>query len=274
MYQNGAKEILHLFPETKNVVWDFEPHPYGLDLKGRERFAKAMKLPFTPSIEQITSQYRTMWFNYMVKLHTQYINRFVKTFKASAPNINFNLCSDSLYAGENTISAWCGVDVRLSDSVVDGHMHMPYYTGKKFFDDCQFNIKNLKKPFFPLIDPAEALYSFYKQYDTNKIKQNIIAIAALGGKGIGFGQSDAFSANYTKAIAQAYDIIYDVENFYHKSKRCDELFKFTPVNAISKTIIKNNKKITQISHNFSQTGYFSVISAEKFPFLKNYGISV
>ena len=244
MYKTGAKEIKRLYPETKNVTWDFEPHPYGFDQGGRERFAKAMKLSYTPTIEEINSKYRNAWFNYMVKLHAQYINRFVKIFKENAPGINFNLCSDNLYAGENTISAWCGVDVRLSDDVVDGHMHMPYYAGKKFFDDCQFNINNLKKPFFPLIDPAEALYSFYKQYDANKIKQNIIAVASLGGKGIGFWPSDAFSADYTKAISQAYDIVYDAEIFYTKGRRCDNDFTFTPVNAITKTVVNNNKKVT------------------------------
>jgi hypothetical protein len=251
MYRLGAQEIKRKHPTAKNVVWDFEPHPYGFDPKGRARFAKAVKLNHTPSIEEINTKYRTLWFNYMVKLHAQHINRFVSVFKENAPGINFQLCSDNLYAGENTISAWCGVDVRLSDAIVDGHMHMPYYAGKKFFDDCNFNIKNLQKPFFPLIDPAEALYSFYRQYDANKIKQNIIAVASLGGKGIGFWPTDAFSADYSKAISEAFDIVSKVEDFYTKGKRCDENYSFTPVNVINKIINKNGKKISLSFPNYS-----------------------
>jgi hypothetical protein len=235
-YRKGIREIVRIYPEVKNVVWDFEPHPYGFDQGGRARFARAMKLPTVPSIAEINAKYRSQWFSYMVKLHAQYVNKLAKILKAEAPQIKFWLCSDNLYAGPNPISSWCGVDVRLSDQFVDGHMHMPYYTGKRFFDDVQFNIKSLKKPFFPLIDPAETLYSFYSQYTPDKVRQNILAIAALGGIGIGFWPNDAFTADYFQAISNGFSMIAENEDFYFDGKRCEDEFSFIPVNAVVKKL--------------------------------------
>ena len=172
----------------------------------------------------------------MVKIHAQYINKVAKIFKEEAPHVQFHLCSDNLSAGPETISAWCGVDVRLSDAAVDGHMHMPYYAGTRFFDDVQFNIQSLKKPFFPLIDPAEYLLSFYQQYTPDKVRQNILAVAALGGKGIGFWPGDAFSGEYHKVISEAYGTISAHEDFYADGKRCEGDYTFIPVNTVTKKL--------------------------------------
>ena len=236
IYRTAAQELKRLHPEAREVVWDFEPHPYGFDLKGRERFARAHGLKHTPSIAEINSRYRNLWFKYMVKLHAEYANRFMRIFKESAPGVKFYFCSDNLYAAGDHISAWCGVDVRLSDEVADGHMHMPYYAGVRFFDDCGFNIRSLKKPFFPLIDPAEALYSYYRQYSADKVKQNIVAVASQGGKGIGFWPHDALSADYLKGISEGYDLVSAAEEFYAKGRRADDKFQVTVVNAMVKTV--------------------------------------
>lgn len=239
-YRLAAKEIARRYPEVRNVVWDFEPHPYGYDEGGRKRFAEALKLDHIPSIAEINDKYRSQWFRYMVDLHAKYANRVMKIFKEENPDIKFWFCSDNLYASGNHISSWCGVDVRLSDDAADGHMHMPYYSGTRFFDDVEYNIANLKKPFFPMIDPAENLISFYQQYNPAKVKQNILAAAALGAQGLGFWPNDALSANYLKAISEAYAMVSKAEEFYFSGKRCDNDFIFEPVNSMVKEVENTN----------------------------------
>ena len=240
VYRHAAREIRRLYPEVKDVVWDFEPHPYGYDEGGRKRFAQSLKLDHVPTIAEIQGKYRPEYFRYMVDLHARYANRAMRIFKDEAKGVRFWFCSDNLSASGSHISAWCGVDVRLSDEVADGHMHMPYYSGSRFFDDAAFNIAQLKKPFFPLIDPAENLASFYYQYNPAKVKQNILALAALGAKGVGFWPNDALSADYFKAISEAYAMVSSAEEFYISGKRCDGDFTFEPVNTMVKEV-KNDQ---------------------------------
>ena len=113
---------------------------------------------------------------------------------------------------------------------------MPYYAGARFFDDVAFNISSVKKPFYPLIDPAEKLESFYAQYTPEKVLQNILAVAAVGGIGIGFWPDDAFVSDYFKAISDGFGMIAENEDFYFKGKRVEKEFTFQPVNAIRKTV--------------------------------------
>lgn len=250
-YRLAAKEIARRYPEVRNVVWDFEPHPYGYDEGGRKRFAETLKLDHVPSIAEINDKYRSQWFSYMVDLHAKYANRVMKIFKEENPDIKFWFCSDNLYASGNHISSWCGVDVRLSDDAADGHMHMPYYSGTKFFDDVEYNIANLKKPFFPMIDPAENLISFYQQYNPAKVKQNILAAAALGAQGLGFWPNDALSADYFKAISEGFGMVSEAEDFYFNGKRCDDEFTFEPANSIVREIRdERGKKIKLYFPNF------------------------
>lgn len=246
------------WPDKKILVWDFEPHPYGYDDGGRERFARQMRLAKTPDIEEIKQNYSEQWFDYMVDLHARVIAKVAKIFKEELPDREFWLCSDNMYPGPRKISAWCGVDVSRSDAVLDGHMHMPYYAGTRYFDDVDFNIRNLKKPFFPLNDPAERLWSFFRQYTPLKIRQNIIATAALGGKGFGFWPDDTLSGEYFHQIASAYGDVARVEDFYFNGKRVDEEFKFTPRNVRTKEITgdggpMNSRKGLLTFPDFSRT---------------------
>ncbi len=246
LYRTAAREIQRLYPEVRDVVWDFEPHPYGYDEGGRKRFARVMKLEKVPSIAEINSKYRVQWFDYMVQLHARYINNLAGIFKEEAPRLKFWLCSDNLHAGKQTVASWCGVDVRLSDAHVDWHMHMPYYAGITFFDDMAVNLKSLKKPFFPLIDPGEAIYGYYRLYNPDKVKQNILAVAALGGKGIGFWPQDTFPADYYRAISESYAMVAEAEDFYFSGTRCDDDFTFTPLNSVIKTVKNDQGKAVRL----------------------------
>ncbi|MBQ6472185.1 MAG: carbohydrate binding domain-containing protein [Victivallales bacterium] len=235
-FREALREVARLHPEARDVVWDFEPHPYGYDAGGRERFARSLGLANVPSIEEINGQHRRQWFQYMVDLHAQYMAKFTKILKEELPQVRFWFCSDPLNAGPNPLSSWCGVDVRLSDADVDVHHHMPYYAGARFFDDIAFNIASLKKPFFPLIDPSERLASFYVQYTPPKVLQNILAVAALGGTGIGFWPDDAFTCDYYQAISQGFGLVSRHEDFYFSGKRTESIFTFIPVNSAVKMV--------------------------------------
>jgi|GEM_PF-1921513 len=243
-FRETLREIRKEYPDVKIFVWDFEPHPYGFDEGGRARFARVMGLAETPSIEKINSVYPEEWFNYMVKLHGECIGKVAKILHSELPDAEFWLCSDNLHAGGQPVAGWCGVDVRLSDQDVETHLHMPYYTGTRYFDDVAFNVNSLKKPFFPLIDPAENLWSFYKQYTPDKVRQNILATIALGGVGIGFWPEDAFTAHYYRTIADAFAAIAAGEDFYFDGKRADSEFTVTPRNAVEKTVTAQDGRKT------------------------------
>jgi len=246
--RNAIREWRRKAPEINNVVWDFEPGPNGFNEGGRARFAKIMNLGHIPTVQEIKGKYKQQWFKYMVQLHAEYIAKVVRIFREEYSDVKFWLCSDPMRSGKNRLSQWCAVDVSLSDNVLDGHMHMPYYCGARYFDDIKFNIDTLKKPFFPINDPAERMLSFFRQYTPEKLKQNIIATAALGGVGFGLWPNDALSGDYMTAIANAYHEIAKVEDFYFTGKRVDKEFTFKAKNTLSKEVISKNKR--KISINF------------------------
>ncbi len=230
------RKLKQVYPKLKYFSWDFEPHPYGYDEGGRARFAKKMNLDHVPSIEEINGKYYAKWFDYMVKLHAQLIEKTVRIFHEEMPGAHFWLCSDNLHAAEPHVARWCGVDVRLSDAVVDGHKHMPYYSGTRYFDDLAYNLANLKKPYLPLIDPAERIPSFFRQYSAPKVLQNTVATAALGAKGIGFYPDDVLPGEYFPAIAEAFRMVAAAEEFYFHGKRCDRDFTVRPRNVVSRKL--------------------------------------
>ena len=234
IYEKYVRTVLRALKKTygeiSHIWWDFEPHPYGYDEGGRKRFAKAAGLKYVPSIDEINKKYSNQYFNYMVKLHSELIAKNIRFVREELPGTKFWLCSDNLHADTPHVARWCGVDVRLSDDVVDIHNHMPYYAGTRYFDDIAFNVGKLKKPFLPLIDPAERLKSFYTQYSSDKIMQNIVATAALGGIGIGFWPDDLLPGEYFYGISKGFDMVSSAEDFYINGTRCDKDFKVRPRN--------------------------------------------
>lgn len=227
--------------KIKAIVWDVEPGAKNdcFSEKNRERFRDFAKLDHLPSIDEIRAKYGKEWFGFRVSQNSMIIANFSKAMRKYLPDVKFMLCSDPVHAGDNTVSEWCGVDIRLSDNDIDTHMHMPYYSGLRFYNDLKFNLEVLKKPYFPLIDPAEDMEYFYSQYTPEKVGQNIIAAAALGCEGIGFWPEDIFDGRYLTAISSAYSQLTYAEDFYY-SKRCKkETYKWEAVN-VSKTNIENS----------------------------------
>ena len=234
--RSTLRNLKKIYPDIKHLWWDFEPFVYGYDEGGRARFAKKMGLKNVPSIADIQKKYSEKYFDYMVNLHAELIAKNARIIREELPQVKFWFCSDNLHAEAPHVARWCGIDVSLSDKIVDYHMHMPYYTGTRFFDDTAYNIKKLKKTYFPLIDPAERILSFFSQYSADKIKQNIVATAALGGMGIGFYPDDLLPGEYYHAIADGYSKVSKAEEFYFDGIRCDEEISVKVKNAISRTL--------------------------------------
>ncbi|MBQ6597736.1 MAG: hypothetical protein IJH79_09310 [Lentisphaeria bacterium] len=259
IYEKYLRDVLRKIkknggPGLKNLIWEFEPHPYGFDEGGRKRFARKKGMDHTPSIEEINKKYANQWFDYMVKLHAEHIAKTAKIIREELPGVKFWLCSDNLHAAEPHVARWCGVDVALSDDVVDVHNHMPYYAGTRYFDDMAYCIAKLKKPYLPLIDPAERQLNFYRQYSAPKIEQNIVATAALGGIGIGFWVDDVMPGEYYHAIARGFEKVSKAEPYYFEGKRCKEDISVKPKNVISRKL-PNGKEISY--PDFSQTLRFT-----------------
>ena len=223
--------------KVEAIIWDLEPGAMGHGFSGenREKFKEFAGLDKAPSVEEINKHHANKWFAFRVEQHHLIIQRFSKAMRKYLPEVKFVLCSDPVHAGKHPVADWCGVDVRLSDEDVDLHMHMPYYAGLQYYNDIEFNLKSLKKPNFPLIDPAEDMDYFYSKYSPEKVKQNVLASAALGCVGIGFWPEDAFDGRYLARIAEGFDMVAQAEDFYFASKAAEGEFKWEPVNVLRKT---------------------------------------
>jgi hypothetical protein len=240
--------------KTDMIIYDCEPgaKDHGYSRENLRRFAKFAKLNETPSISDIRSKYASRWFEFRVVQHAKIIKKFCQAVHKHFPGVKAALSSDPIHVGDSPLAQWCGVDVRLSDDDVDVFMNMPYYSGVKYFDDVRLNVKILKKPNFPFIDPTEKMEHFYKRYTPQSVKQNIVATAALGCTGIAFWPSDAFDGRYLRSIAAAFYLASVGEKFY-KNKECSEKLKTSAENVLKKTFVDSGKKLTVEFPDFSSS---------------------
>lgn len=236
------------------IVWDIEPG--GMDYCFCENcldaFRKYAKLDKPVIKEDIKKKYSKEWFNFRVGLNAGLINRFCAAVKKNFPDIPPNICTDPLHADGEMIQQWCCVDVRLSDGNTALFMNMPYYSGVRYFNDVELNNKLLKTPNFPLNDPAEQMEMFFYRYTPEKIKQNIVATAALACKGFGFWPGDALDGAYLQNIKEAYSLVAQAENYYF-AERKDKLMKVKVENVFEKTINENGEKSVLSYPDFSAT---------------------
>ncbi|OQA86217.1 MAG: hypothetical protein BWY31_01420 [Lentisphaerae bacterium ADurb.Bin242] len=203
-------------PHTKAIALNYEPGTMShcFSTESRTRFRDFAKLPAVPSVADILSKYKPEWLRFRIRQHQQILERISAMIRTRLPGVEFWLISDPLQTGRQRVSEWCGVDVQAADPIVDIHQDMPYITGVPFFEMMKLNISELKKPCFPLIDPSENMAMYYNRYTPEKVMQNIVATAALGGYGIGFWPADVFDGRYLHSIRDAYAAIAEVEPFY------------------------------------------------------------
>lgn len=252
-FPEGIKEKMKKIPSPKALLFDIEPGAdSGYGEKNRIAFQKFAKLSSLPSKEEICKKYSREWFDFRVEQHSLIVKKMSESMKKYFPGIPLWLCSDPIHSEGETLSGWCAVDVRKSDADVACHANMPYYSGLKFYNDIELNLKELKKPNFPLIDPAEKLESFFQRYTPEKTKQNIVAAAALGCIGIGFWPGDVFDGKYLRKIAEAYNIVSLAEDYYF-SENSDKMLNVKFENVFQKAFKENDKETRVSFPDFEKT---------------------
>ena len=199
------------------IMYDIEPgakHICYCD-NCRSDFKVFAKLDKVPSTVEIEKQYSAEWFNFRVRQSADIVAQFCKCVKKNftVPAI---VCTDPLHV--SGLQQWCGLDISLSDKDADLLMPMPYYCGLDYFKDVELNVKKLKTPNFPLNDPSED--AFFDRYTPDKVKQNIVASAALGCVGFGLYPSDVLDGKYLTQIKSAFAIVAQAEDYYF-AKRND-----------------------------------------------------
>lgn len=229
----AIKERLKGIKKVTTIVYDFEPGAYDAcyDKQCLADFAKFADLKTIPSIKTVKEKFRSKWFDFRVMQHAKIFANFKKTVNKHYPGLKLYVATDPLHADGDMLSGWCGTDERMLDPFSDGHLCMPYYMGKKFFDDIKLNKTLLKKPVFPLIDPTEPIEMFAVRYTPEGVEQNILAAAALGCEGIGFWPTDCFDGLYLQSIKKAFNMVADKEDYYTKGKRAEKqvYVKATPL---------------------------------------------
>ncbi len=237
-------------PSVRIFVWDIEPFGFGkegCDEGGRKRFAEAMKLKTVPTIAEINEKYKEQHYQYMLKLHTKLVRKVAGILKSEYPEAELWMCTGNLVCKPPFYSRWSCMDLRDFEDVINMHFNMPYYTGTRFFDDIDYNVKNLKKPNFPIHYPSYTQPAF--DYTPTRLLQNLVGSAAAGCVGAGLGEGDILTGPYHLALAKAFSMISRGEKYYFHGKRCDGEIKIMPRNAISRKL-SNGKVIT--SPDFSQ----------------------
>ncbi len=234
--RSGIRSAVKDIPSLEVLKWDYEPTREGYDEGGRARFAAHMKLDLVPSLQEIQDKYHREWRQYRYKLNAKFIARAAKIVKEEAPGRELMLISTELHAAGDHLSRWCDVDIRLSDADpnIDVFGVMPYRAGTEFFDDINFNTRTLKKPLFLYQDPSERLWTYFKVYSPARLKQNIVAAAALGAVGIGLWPEDSMVAEYYRAVSEAYAVIARHEDAFFDGRRVDAEFSITPKNVFSR----------------------------------------
>jgi hypothetical protein len=211
--QNAAKVKTPNPADTckAGIIYDIEPEAKNFCFcdNCRNDFKFFARLDKVPTADEIEKQYSAEWFNFRVRQSADIITQFCNCVKKNfaVPAI---VCSDPLHVAG--LQQWCGVDVSLSDKDADLFMNMPYYCGLDFFKDVALETKTLKTRDFVLVDPAEE--DFFNRYTPEKVKQNIVASAALGCAGFGFWPSDVLDGRYLTQIKSAFSIVAQAENYY------------------------------------------------------------
>ncbi|MDD5698535.1 MAG: sugar-binding protein [Victivallaceae bacterium] len=216
-------------PLVRGILYDIEPGAMDFCfcrncLKDFKNFAKLEKIP---SVEEIQKKYPDKWFDFRVRQNSAMIKAFCDCIRKNFPGVMAVVCTDPLHSSGSPVSKWCGVDARLSDRDADLFMNMPYYSGIRYFDDIKLNNEVLKTPNFPFNNPAQRIRSCFSCYTPEKIKQNIIATAALGGKGFGFWPDDVLDGKYLQNIQAAYTLAAKAEDYY-SAKRNDRAILIKP----------------------------------------------
>lgn len=196
------------------IEWDVEPMRVCRCSLCRDRFSRELKLNRTVSVTETKGKYSAVYFRFRVRQNGRMIRNWAKLARKNFPGIQIGVVTDNLHAAPPHVSSWCGVDIRQFDDVFDVMRNMPYYCGVSYFDDFSFNVNILKTPQFPLNDPSENLEQCYIRYTPKGLLMNMVATAALGGKGFVIYPSEIMDGAYYHALQQSTVLISRGEDYY------------------------------------------------------------
>ncbi|OGV50408.1 MAG: hypothetical protein A2017_15515 [Lentisphaerae bacterium GWF2_44_16] len=239
------KEIRKMFPTMTALLIDYEPgiKDECYSTENREKFREFTKLAAVPEISEIKEKYRIEWRKFRRKQSREINEKIAGSLKRCMPEIKYSLCTTPVRLHGNKLADWCLIDAEDGENVVDLNTHMIYCSGTKFFDTLELNMKKLKKPFIPMLDPNEYERRYCENYTPLLIKQNIVASAALGAKGIAFWPNDCFDGLYLQEICRSFDIISQAEDFYSAGCCPADNFNWNIENVSTKIIDDDGKKI-------------------------------
>ncbi|MCI6289234.1 MAG: hypothetical protein MR727_10985 [Lentisphaeria bacterium] len=203
-------------PQAKYLRWDYEPlasqySSYDLEVFSKKYLKRQDVLPY----EEIQKNYPKQWSNFMYEQSARLVRKYSEAVRRNWPGIKLMMVSgfmDRKYPENKYRSIYTPLDVRETEHLFDVHSPMIYWQGTDFYDDVELNLRYLKKPFIPWIDPSEHRDVFYLRYTPEGVRQNILASAALGAKGIVIYPTASLDGAYFSKITDAFSQIVNAED--------------------------------------------------------------
>ena len=165
--------------------------------------------------------------------------------------MKFAVCSIPMEVADAHLDNWCGIDVRALDRYVDRFTGMFYFTGIKYFESVKYNAASLKAPQIPFIDPAEPYLRWFEIYTPEKVLQNLLATAALGGQGLYWYPEDIADARYMHLLIRGTNAIAQAENYFGTAQ-VNEKLKTEILNVNRIPVGSGDTRITIESPNLSR----------------------
>ncbi|OGV34105.1 MAG: hypothetical protein A2020_09470 [Lentisphaerae bacterium GWF2_45_14] len=244
-------------PWIEAIVFDFEPEGICFCETCRKQFAAFAKLATVPDVKEIKAKYSAAWFDFRVQLNMKINRKLAEVVRKRFPYTKYWICTDALHSNASNMVQWISCDERTFDPDVDVHLPMIYRSGLSFYKDVELNVRTLKKPVFPLIDPAERMMEFYSRYSPLKVKQSILACAVHGAMGIGFWPQDYLDGAYLESIAQGMGLVARMEDYYF-AKRDDSLAEVKPEPIMERTVEDGGKQSKLTSPSFGENIQYTV----------------
>jgi len=232
-------------PMPQMLVMDYEPIPARGACyceKCRKKFGEYLKIDKIPAVKEIETVYSKQWFEFQIERCGKVVENYSKSFKKFFPALPFWMCADPLHSNGTEIS-WCALNPRKTDLWVNGHMPMPYYSGTELFDDMALNVSTLCQPQYPLIAPTEPGVMYAIRYTPEKTLQNMMAVPANGGIGIGFWMHDDYDGLYISKIVEGCSLLSKTEEYYFAEKN-DSLINVEVEPVYRKDVKDGEEKVT------------------------------
>lgn len=213
----GFRGIAENYPEIKEIIWDYEYNNICYDDGSLERFGKFLGLDRPATFDEVRSR-NEQFVAWKTQVSCQLVDKVNAAMRENLPGVRLVMCSTTPKPKKADNSALANAQ-RYSDKMVDAHLPMSYHSGLTFFSMVDFCTSILKKPFIALNNPAERYSNWFDRYTPRKIKQNIVAAAALRCGGFGFWPNDMLTGSYFVAVSGAFADVARAEKFYRDGKR-------------------------------------------------------